>query len=57
MSSVNNSIDLQKLAIKTIPLGVNLNFRYWGPENALYISHGKGNYIWDVDDNRHIDYR
>ncbi len=57
MSGLEKSIEYHKSAIKSIPLGVNSNFRYWGPEDTRYISHGKGTYIWDVDDNRYIDYR
>ena len=57
MSSLGKSIEYHKSAVKSIPLGVNSNFRYWGPEDTRYISHGKGAYIWDVDDNRYIDYR
>lgn len=57
MSKLKKSIEYHKAAVKTIPLGVNSNFRYWGAEDTRYISHGKGTYIWDVDDNRYIDYR
>ena len=44
-------------AARLIPLGVNSNYRYWGPEDTLYIDRGKGAHIWDVDGNRYIDYR
>ncbi|MEJ2303498.1 MAG: guanitoxin biosynthesis PLP-dependent transaminase GntE [Anaerolineales bacterium] len=44
-------------ALKTIPYGVNSNFRYWGPEDTLVITRGDGAYIWDCDDKRYIDYR
>ncbi|MDK1029023.1 MAG: guanitoxin biosynthesis PLP-dependent transaminase GntE [Anaerolineae bacterium] len=57
MTRLKKSIEYHKSALKSIPLGVNSNFRYWGPEDTLYISHGKGTYIWDVDENRYIDYR
>jgi glutamate-1-semialdehyde 2,1-aminomutase len=40
-----------------IPYGVNSNFRYWGDEHTLVIKRGEGAYIWDMDDNRYIDYR
>lgn len=40
-----------------IPYGVNSNFRYWGEEDSLVIQRGEGAYIWDVDENRYIDYR
>lgn len=56
MYKINKSKELHKTAIQSIPLGVNSNFRDWGDE-TLYISHGKGTHIWDVDENRYIDYR
>jgi glutamate-1-semialdehyde 2,1-aminomutase len=40
-----------------IPCGVNSNFRYWGDENTMVIMRGEGAYIWDMDENRYIDYR
>ncbi|MFZ2097126.1 MAG: guanitoxin biosynthesis PLP-dependent transaminase GntE [Anaerolineales bacterium] len=48
---------LQKRAYKSIPLGVNSNFRYWGDGITPYLLKAKGAYIWDVDGNRYIDYR
>ena len=44
-------------ALRSLPLGVTSNFRYWGPEKTIYIKQGKGPYLWDLDDNRYIDYR
>ncbi|MEZ4715194.1 MAG: aminotransferase class III-fold pyridoxal phosphate-dependent enzyme [Caldilineaceae bacterium] len=40
-----------------IPNGVNSNFRYWGDEDTLIMTHGEGAHIFDADDNRYIDYR
>jgi glutamate-1-semialdehyde 2,1-aminomutase len=40
-----------------IPYGVNSNFRYWGDEETFIMARGAGAYVWDVDDNRFIDYR
>ncbi len=40
-----------------IPHGVNSNFRYWGDEDTMVIMRGEGAYIWDMDENRYIDYR
>src|SRR5215213_7517681 len=48
---------LQKRAKITLPLGVNSNFRYWGEEITPYVQKAKGAYLWDVDDNKYIDYR
>ncbi|RME87939.1 MAG: aminotransferase class III-fold pyridoxal phosphate-dependent enzyme [Anaerolineae bacterium] len=40
-----------------IPYGVNSNFRYWGDDDTLIATRGKGAYIWDADGKRYIDYR
>lgn len=40
-----------------IPYGVNSNFRYWGDDDTLVITHGDGTYVWDADGKRYIDYR
>ena len=48
---------LQRSAMDLIPLGVNSNFRYWGDGITPYVSKAKGSYLWDVDENRFIDYR
>jgi glutamate-1-semialdehyde 2,1-aminomutase len=48
---------LQRRAFKTLPLGVNSNFRYWGDDITPYVEKAKGAYLWDVDGNRYIDYR
>ncbi len=51
------SQELQTRALKSIPLGVNSNFRYWGDGITPYVAKAKGAYLWDVDGNRYIDYR
>jgi glutamate-1-semialdehyde 2,1-aminomutase len=48
---------MQNRALKSIPLGVNSNFRYWGDGITPYVARAKGAYLWDVDGNRYIDYR
>jgi len=48
---------LQQRAFKTLPLGVNSNFRFWGEEITPYIQKAKDGYLWDVDGNKFIDYR
>lgn len=48
---------MQKRAFKSIPLGVNSNFRFWGEGITPYVSKAKGAYLWDIDGNRYIDYR
>lgn len=44
-------------ASSKLPLGVASNFRYWGDDNTIYIDHGKGARVWDLDGNEYIDYR
>jgi glutamate-1-semialdehyde 2,1-aminomutase len=51
------SKSMQARAFKSIPLGVNSNFRYWGEGITPYVARAKGAYLWDVDENRYIDYR
>ncbi|MBW2577360.1 MAG: aminotransferase class III-fold pyridoxal phosphate-dependent enzyme [Deltaproteobacteria bacterium] len=55
--SLKKSNEYFKRALKSLPLGVSSNFRYWGEEKTLYIKKGKGARIWDIDDNEYIDYR
>lgn len=54
---LTNSQSMYKKASQRLPLGVTSNYRHWGPEKTLYIKKGKGAYIWDVDDNRYLDFR
>ncbi len=44
-------------AVRKLPLGVSSNFRYWGDKDTIYVDHGKGGRIWDIDGNEYIDYR
>ncbi|QEX17091.1 glutamate-1-semialdehyde 2,1-aminomutase [Hypericibacter terrae] len=44
-------------AVQKLPLGVSSNFRYWGDHNTVYVKHGRGARITDLDDNVYIDYR
>jgi len=44
-------------AIRRLPLGVASNFRYWGEDRTIYVKHGRGARITDLDDNIYIDYR
>jgi glutamate-1-semialdehyde 2,1-aminomutase len=55
--SMENSRALWQRAAKVMPLGVNSNFRYWGDDQTPFVSKAQGAYLWDVDDNRFIDYR
>ncbi len=44
-------------ALQRLPLGVASNFRYWGEERTIYVKHGRGARLTDLDDNVYIDYR
>jgi glutamate-1-semialdehyde 2,1-aminomutase len=55
--SLKKSNEHFKRALKSMPLGVSSNFRYWGDAKTIYIKRGKGARIWDIDDNEYIDYR
>ena len=57
MQSGPKSRAMYKRALQSIPLGVNSNFRHWGDDETLVVKRGEGAYIWDMDDNRYIDYR
>ena len=57
MQSGPKSRAMHKRALQSIPLGVNSNFRHWGDDETLVVKRGEGAYIWDMDDNRYIDYR
>ena len=52
----NNNAQFQR-AVKRLPLGVASNFRYWGEDRTIYVKHGKGARIVDLDDNVYVDYR
>lgn len=49
--------EMQKKAFRSMPLGVNSNFRFWGEDITPYVDKAKGAYLWDVDGNKYIDYR
>jgi glutamate-1-semialdehyde 2,1-aminomutase len=44
-------------ALTRLPLGVASNFRYWGEERTIYVKHGRGARITDIDGNVYVDYR
>jgi glutamate-1-semialdehyde 2,1-aminomutase len=44
-------------AVQRLPLGVSSTFRYWGDDRTIYVDHGKGGRIWDIDGNEYVDYR
>jgi glutamate-1-semialdehyde 2,1-aminomutase len=56
--SLNRATQLAmyRRAAKTLPGGVNSNFRAWG-EDTIYVDRGKGGRVWDLDGNEFIDLR
>ena len=57
MRSLAKSNEHFERAVNKLPLGVSSNFRYWGDEHTIYVDHGKGARVWDIDGNEYIDYR
>jgi glutamate-1-semialdehyde 2,1-aminomutase len=57
MRTLSKSNKHFKRAVNKLPLGVSSNFRYWGDDETIYIDHGKGGRVWDIDGNEYIDYR
>ena len=57
MRSLSRSNAHFKKASSRLPLGVASNFRYWGDDKTIYVDHGKGARMWDIDGNEYIDYR
>jgi glutamate-1-semialdehyde 2,1-aminomutase len=55
--SLKKSNEHFKRALKSMPLGVSSNFRYWGEDKTLFVKRAKGARFWDIDDNEYIDYR
>ncbi len=55
--SLKKSNEYFKRALKSLPLGVSSNFRYWGEDKTIYVKRAKGARFWDIDDNEYIDYR
>jgi glutamate-1-semialdehyde 2,1-aminomutase len=43
-------------AIQVMPGGTDSNFRSWG-EATIYVDHGKGGTVWDLDGNEYVDLR
>jgi glutamate-1-semialdehyde 2,1-aminomutase len=57
MRNLTRSNDHFLKASTKLPLGVASNFRYWGDDKTIYVDHGKGGRMWDIDGNEYIDYR
>jgi glutamate-1-semialdehyde 2,1-aminomutase len=46
---------LQERGLRTMPLGVESNFRFYDPY-PVFIDRGRGARVWDADDNEYQDY-
>ncbi len=57
MRSLDTSNRHFQKAAQRLPLGVSSNFRYWGEDRTIYVDHGRGGRVWDIDGNEYIDYR
>jgi glutamate-1-semialdehyde 2,1-aminomutase len=55
--SLKKSNQQYRKALTKLPLGVSSNFRYWGEDKTIYVDHGKGGRITDIDNNEYVDYR
>ena len=53
--NINKSYELSKIAKEVIAGGVCHDVRFSNP-HPIYIERSKGSYIWDIDNNKYIDY-
>jgi glutamate-1-semialdehyde 2,1-aminomutase len=49
------SIEYQKEAMRRLPGGVSSSWQT-APPHPIYISHGKGSKVWDIDGNEYVDF-
>jgi glutamate-1-semialdehyde 2,1-aminomutase len=49
------SIRYREVAKEHLPGGVSSSWQTW-PPHPIYVSHGKGSKVWDIDGNEYIDY-
>jgi glutamate-1-semialdehyde 2,1-aminomutase len=49
------SIAYREEAKRRLPGGVSSSWQTW-PPHPIYVSHGKGSRVWDIDDNEYVDY-
>jgi glutamate-1-semialdehyde 2,1-aminomutase len=49
------SLALRERGLKSMPLGVESNFRFYDPY-PIFIDHAAGSRVWDADGNEYIDY-
>ena len=49
------SLEYREVAKAHLPGGVSSSWQSW-PPHPIYVSHGKGPHIWDIDGNEYVDY-
>jgi glutamate-1-semialdehyde 2,1-aminomutase len=49
------SLAHRELAKRRLPGGVSSSWQSW-PPHPIYVSHGKGSRVWDIDGNEYVDY-
>lgn len=55
MSRVPKSVEMHQQASKSIPGGVPSSWASSRP-TPIWVSHGEGSHVWDVDDNKYVDF-
>jgi glutamate-1-semialdehyde 2,1-aminomutase len=49
------SLSYREEAKRRMPGGVSSSWQMW-PPHPIYVSHGKGSHVWDIDGNEYVDY-
>ncbi len=49
------SLEYREVARARLPGGVSSSWQSW-PPHPIYVSHGKGSRVWDIDGNEYVDY-
>ena len=49
------SLEFRERAQTRLPGGVSSSWQSW-PPHPIYVSHGKGSRVWDIDGNEYVDY-
>jgi glutamate-1-semialdehyde 2,1-aminomutase len=49
------SLSYREEAKRRLPGGVSSSWQSW-PPHPIYVRHGKGSHVWDIDGNEYVDY-
>jgi glutamate-1-semialdehyde 2,1-aminomutase len=49
------SLEYREVAASRLPGGVSSSWQSW-PPHPIYVTHGRGSQIWDLDGNEYVDY-